>query len=339
MIAIARAELANRQNPFESDGDGNDATLQETCLRNPVYVSVKILPELGAQDPMSTSIVKSISPPSSETAHASRGELTELVSRYAVAEYLPPADWVTRLNLVQPRDNLQCLSPAARFGKRTLDITVATVALFLLSPLMILTALAVKLTSPGPIIFQQERVGLNLRGKKKSDRRKSHSPAPGGTERRSGDDRRNFGAFGKPFVLYKFRTMRVDAEKNGAQFATQGDPRVTPIGRFLRKTRIDELPQLWNVLRGEMSLVGPRPERPEFIEALTAEIPDYLERLGLKPGLTGPAQVINGYDNNIESFRRKVALDLLYLQNSCLWNDIKILFRTVGVVLTGKGAL
>jgi lipopolysaccharide/colanic/teichoic acid biosynthesis glycosyltransferase len=133
--------------------------------------------------------------------------------------------------------------------------------------------------------------------------------------------------------------MRRDAERNGAQFAVQGDPRVTSIGMFLRKTRLDELPQLWNVLRGEMTLVGPRPERPEFIQQLSQEIPGYLQRLGLKPGLTGLAQIINGYDNNIESFRRKVALDLLYLQNCCFWNDVKILIRTVGVVLTGKGAL
>lgn len=189
------------------------------------------------------------------------------------------------------------------------------------------------------MVFRQERVGLNLRGQKKNERRKSSVPPPSGVDRRTGCDRRNDSNYGKPFVLYKFRTMRNDAEKDGAQFATEGDPRVTPIGRFLRKTRLDELPQFWNVLRGEMSLVGPRPERPEFIVQLSDEIPDYLERLGLKPGLTGPAQVINGYDNNIESFRRKVALDLLYLQNCCLWNDIKILFRTIGVVLTGKGAL
>lgn len=133
--------------------------------------------------------------------------------------------------------------------------------------------------------------------------------------------------------------MRIDAGKNGAQFSTKRDPRVTSIGRFLRKTRLDELPQLWNVLRGEMSLVGPRPERPDFIEPLSEEVPNYLLRLGIKPGLTGLAQVLNGYDNDIAGFRRKVALDLLYLQNCCVANDLKISFRTVGVVLTGKGVL
>jgi len=204
---------------------------------------------------------------------------------------------------------------------------------------MLLTAIFVKVTSPGPVVFCQQRVGLNLRGQKKPDRRRSEKAVHAGADRRSGRDRRHEAHYGKPFVLFKFRTMRTDAEINGAQFARKNDPRVTPIGRFLRKTRIDELPQLYNVLRGEMSLVGPRPERPEFIQELSDEIPDYLERLGLKPGLTGPAQVINGYDNNLDGFRRKVALDLLYLQNCCLWNDIKILVRTVGVVLTGKGAL
>jgi lipopolysaccharide/colanic/teichoic acid biosynthesis glycosyltransferase len=233
------------------------------------------------------------------------------------------------------------MSESTRFAKRLMDIFVSATMLVLLAPVMAVVALLVRLTSPGPVIFTQVRTGLNLR-RDQTDRRDPPRPAgaPDGVERRSPDnDRRADHAYGKPFVLYKFRTMRTDAEKDGARFATKGDPRVTPIGRFLRKTRLDELPQLWNVLRGEMSLVGPRPERPEFIEKLSDEIPDYLQRLGLKPGLTGPAQVINGYDNNIESFRRKVALDLLYLQNCCFWNDVKILVRTVGVVVTGKGAL
>ena len=270
---------------------------------------------------------------------SSQNALSELVERYAVARFLPPADWITRLSLIEPRNNIQCLSESSRLCKRIMDVSVASIALVLLSPLLLLTAGLVKLTSSGPIVFCQERVGLNLRGKKKTDRRQVEDVVHEGVERRSGQDRRNDAHYGKPFVLFKFRTMRIDAEINGAQFAQKNDPRVTPIGRFLRKTRIDELPQLYNVLRGEMSLVGPRPERPEFILQLSDEIPDYLERLGLKPGLTGPAQVINGYDNNLDGFRRKVALDLLYLQNCCLWNDVKILIRTVGVVLTGKGAL
>jgi lipopolysaccharide/colanic/teichoic acid biosynthesis glycosyltransferase len=269
-------------------------------------------------------------------------ELSDLVDIYAVAEYLPPADWVTRLNLVRPRRDVLCLSGTTRFFKRSLDIVVSLIMIVLLAPVLVLTALAVRLTSPGSVIFRQQRVGLNLRGGKdtKQDRRQpSDQPVPESGDRRQGIDRRAEANYGKPFTLYKFRTMRTDAEKNGAQFATKGDPRVTSIGRFLRKTRLDELPQLWNVLKGEMTLVGPRPERPEFMQELSDEIPNYLDRLGLKPGLTGPAQVINGYDNNIESFRRKVALDLLYLQNCCLWNDIKILFRTIRVVLTGSGAL
>jgi len=133
--------------------------------------------------------------------------------------------------------------------------------------------------------------------------------------------------------------MYLDAEKDGARFAQKDDPRVTPVGRFLRRTRLDELPQLWNVLRGDMSLVGPRPERPEFMEVLCKEIPRYNERLGLKPGITGLAQILNGYDNSLESFHKKVALDLLYLQNCCLRNDVKIIFRTLGVMISGKGAL
>lgn len=280
-------------------------------------------------------------PPNNQLADSQRAgsDLSELVDKYATAESLPSAEWITQLRLVSPRRDVRCLSMPTRFTKRTLDIFGATFLLIVMSPFMLLTALAVRVTSKGPVIFRQMRVGLNLRTKKKPDRRQDSSDAVDAADRRSGRDRRLDANYGKPFELYKFRTMKVDAEKNGAQFAQKGDPRVTSIGRFLRKTRLDELTQLWNVLKGEMSLVGPRPERPEFIQDLSAEIPNYVERLGLKPGLTGPAQVINGYDNNIDSFRRKVAWDLLYLQNCCLWNDIKILFRTVGVVLTGKGAM
>lgn len=266
-------------------------------------------------------------------------DLSDLVADYADLAGLPPTDWLTRLKLERPRRDVRSLSEATRLAKRITDIVISSIMLVCLLPLMLLVAIAVKLTSPGPVIFSQMRVGLNYR-KPRPDRRKRNAGLHEAvTENRRQSARRSDTGYGRPFVLYKFRTMRTDAEKNGAQFAQKNDPRVTPIGRFMRKTRLDELPQLWNVLKGDMSLVGPRPERPEFIEKLSAEVPGYLHRLGLKPGLTGIAQVVNGYDNNIESFKRKVALDLLYLQNCCFWNDLKILFRTIRVVLTGSGAL
>lgn len=257
------------------------------------------------------------------------------VAGFASGEWLPDVPWLTQLDLESPRTNLHCLSPGMRASKRVMDVAGALLLLALLWPVMLVTAILVKLTSPGPIIFRQTRVGLNLRSGDRRREARRHAA----DDRRARSDRRMQPSYGRHFVLYKFRSMRIDAERDGAQFAVRGDPRVTPIGRFLRLTRLDELPQLWNVLKGEMSLVGPRPERPEFIEELSEQIPDYLRRLGLKPGLTGVAQIVNGYDNDLESFRRKVAFDLLYLQNCSLWNDCKILLRTVRVVLTGSGAL
>ncbi len=247
--------------------------------------------------------------------------------------------WLTRFVDGDKRKDVRCLKNSTRVLKRVGDLFVACTLLILLFPLMVVVGLAVRFSSPGPAIFRQERTGLNLRRKRPNRRRTPTSNLQFPDRRVRRNDRRLKPGFGKPFVLYKFRTMRIDAEKNGAQFAVKGDPRVTKLGRFMRKTRLDELPQLWNVIRGDMSLVGPRPERPEFIRNLSEEIPDYLLRLGLRPGLTGIAQVVNGYDNDIESFRRKVAYDLMYLQTLCLWNDVKILFRTIGIVLTGKGAL
>ena len=270
-----------------------------------------------------------------------KDEFADLFDHYVADDNLPSTEWLTRLRLERPRRNTRCLGETTRLLKRINDVVVSATMLILLSPVLLLVAIAVRLTSRGPVIFSQERVGLNLRQKKRDRRQRDEEvELPDGIERRgTGINRRRDGGYGKPFTLYKFRTMKIDAEKNGAQFAVKGDPRVTCIGRFMRKTRLDELPQLWNVLRGEMSLVGPRPERPEFIEKLSAEVPNYINRLGLKPGLTGLAQVINGYDNNIESFKRKVNLDLLYLQNCCYLNDLKIMFRTIRVVLTGSGAL
>lgn len=271
------------------------------------------------------------------------GSLGELVDRYGAEANLPQVDWLTQLQLERPRRNMQCLGWGMRTLKRTTDLVLAVSMLILLAPVMLLVAALVKLTSPGPAIFKQTRVGVNLRRSRRDRRRNMHLrdlPIEVSQDRRGFDrDRRVQFAHGKPFIIYKFRTMRTDAEKNGAQLAVRNDPRITPIGRFLRKTRLDELPQLWNVIRGDMSMVGPRPERPEFIEELSEEVPDYLQRLGLKPGLTGVAQIVNGYDVDLNTVRRKVALDLLYLQNCCLRNDLKILFKTIRVVLTGSGAL
>lgn len=266
-------------------------------------------------------------------------QFSTLVAQHTIE--LPGTEWLTRLNLDAPRENIQCLSLSLRISKRIFDVASALLILILMSPVMLMAAILVKVTSPGPIIYSQTRVGLNLRTKKKTDRRAdSHAlPDDQRDRRQPGRDRRELSQYGRPFTIYKFRTMRNDAERNGAQFAQHGDARITPIGRLLRRTRVDELPQLWNILKGDMSMIGPRPERPEFMIKLQGQIPNFMQRLGLKPGLTGIAQVVNGYDNELEGFRRKVSYDLLYLQNCCLWNDIKIMFRTIRVVITGDGAL
>ncbi len=262
------------------------------------------------------------------------------VVEYAGHEEFADVWWLKKLRIKRRRTDVRCLGLSTRIGKRSLDIVVASTMLIVLSPLFLLVAVLVKITSRGPVIFQQTRVGLNLRRVSDDRRQLKKGPPVRVSERRTPEsERRTEFAYGRHFTLYKFRTMRTDAEKNGAQFAVKGDPRVTSIGWFMRKTRIDELPQLWNVLKGEMSLVGPRPERPEFMKELSDQIPNYLDRLGLKPGLTGVAQILNGYDNQIESFRRKVAFDLHYLQNCSVLNDIKILIRTISVILTGSGAL
>lgn len=199
-------------------------------------------------------------------------------------------------------------------GKRAMDIVGAVSGLILTAPLFILVALAVRLDSPGPAIYRQLRVGRTL-----ADR----------TEL---------------FTILKFRSMRADAEKlTGAVWAQKSDPRVTRVGAFIRKTRLDEVPQLWNVLRGDMSLVGPRPERPGLVDKLDRALPFYADRMmGLRPGVTGYAQVHQGYDTDIEGVRRKVALDAAYAMRlasfrSWLTTDLMILARTVGVVLTGAG--
>lgn len=189
--------------------------------------------------------------------------------------------------------------------KRAFDIACASALIVLLSPVMLLTALCIKLDSRGPALYRQERVGLD----------------------------------NKPFQVVKFRSMRQDAEKDGKpRWATTGDDRVTRLGRIIRVTRIDELPQLFSVLKGHMSLVGPRPERPYFVGRLTQEIPFYAVRHSVKPGVTGWAQVRYQYGSTVEDSQEKLQYDLFYVKNHSLLLDLQILFETVHVVLTGKGA-
>jgi lipopolysaccharide/colanic/teichoic acid biosynthesis glycosyltransferase len=170
--------------------------------------------------------------------------------------------------------------------------------------LMALVALLIRLDSPGPVIYSQERVGQH----------------------------------GKPFRIYKFRSMVQDAEKmTGPQWAAKNDPRITRVGRWIRKLRIDEIPQFWNVLKGEMSLVGPRPERPYFVEKFKKEIPLYTRRLRVRPGISGWAQIKGAYDSSIDDVKQKLQYDLFYLENMSLRMDLKILLNTVYVILTGRG--
>jgi len=195
-------------------------------------------------------------------------------------------------------------SQARDFVKRVFDLFVAGILIFLTWPLMLLTAIAVYLESGGPVIYKQVRVGLN----------------------------------GKEFSINKFRSMTQDAEKDGkAVWATKNDARVTRVGAFIRNTRLDELPQLYNVLKGDMSFVGPRPERPQFVEELKAEIPFYDARHRVKPGLMGWAQLKYPYGASVDDARNKLKYDLYYVKNHSVFIDILIVIQTVEVVLLGKG--
>ena len=220
-----------------------------------------------------------------------------------------------------------------RFMKRTLDIVGASIGLLLSFPIFILLSILIKLDSPGPVFYTQVRVGKNSRRGGRRYHQRSDS-----TDRRKRERRRE-DFMGRTFKVIKFRTMIQDAEKKcGPVWATRDDPRITMLGRFMRKSRLDEFPQFINVLKGEMSLVGPRPERPNFVADLATKVDNYAARLDVKPGLTGLAQVETGYDSSVESVARKVDLDLEYIRNWSFWADIKILLRTVVVVLTGRGS-
>ncbi|HEY9123858.1 MAG TPA: exopolysaccharide biosynthesis polyprenyl glycosylphosphotransferase, partial [Bacteroidales bacterium] len=186
--------------------------------------------------------------------------------------------------------------------KACIDFTGAVLAILLFLPLIIIIAIGVKVTSKGPIFFRQERIGKN----------------------------------GKPFVLYKFRSMYVDAEKNGPNLSTQNDRRCTPFGRLLRQTKLDEIPNFYNVLKGDMSLVGPRPERKYYIEQIVKIAPNYKQLQKIKPGITSLGQVRYGYASNIEQMVKRLRYDLIYLENMSLRTDFLVIYYTIVIIFKGR---
>ena len=216
----------------------------------------------------------------------------------------------------------------SEFAIRAVNILVASLAILVAAPVMILAAVLVRLSSPGPIIFSQPRVGLCARSGR--DRR-------GPSAARSGQDRRQSDRGGLVFTIYKFRTMTVAEARE--EWATPENPRITPIGGFMRKTRIDELPQLFNVLLGDMNLVGPRPEQPGIFSTLRESVDSYGRRQKVRPGITGLAQVSLGYDQSVDDVKKKVEKDLEYIADRTLWTDLKIMAKTLPVMLLRKGAI
>ena len=206
-------------------------------------------------------------------------------------------------------------------ARRVLNVAIAALGLVLTLPLMIVIAILIKLTSRGPILFMQTRVGVD---------RRALTGAGGNT-------RRHVDAGGELFTMYKFRTMSVQTGQAHEVWARPDDPRVTSIGRVLRKLRLDELPQLWNVLRGDMNVVGPRPEQPNIFNYLCAQIEGYARRQRVRPGITGWAQINQAYDSSVDDVRRKVAYDLEYIHNQSALEDLRIMLRTVPVMLGRRG--
>ena len=214
-------------------------------------------------------------------------------------------------------------SSAVDRRRRVLNVLVAGVGVLVLAPLMVLISIAIKLTSRGPILFRQDRIGLDRRG---TDR----------TRLAEGSRDRNRG--GRVFTIYKFRTMRVLKEGEIDQvWATPDDPLITLVGRAFRRYRLDELPQLFNVLRGDMNVLGPRPEQPEIFEQLRPDVDRFAERQRVLPGITGWAQVNHGYDQCLDDVRRKVGLDLEYIRHCSPAEDLRIMARTLPVMVKKKG--
>lgn len=278
---------------------------------------------------------------------AVKDEVVDLPSRIRAASAAPVARPPRSLALVRSEQ-----------ANRTLNVIVATAALLFLSPLLFVIGVIIRLTSAGPILYTQIRIGVDQR--RAADRR-AHRERRDGADRRASVDRRarlerraslnrrsraSLAARGRrwediggaPFRIYKFRSMCFGAEcASGAVWATSNDSRVTRVGRVLRKFRLDELPQLVNVLLGDMNIVGPRPERPSIFGRLRLEIPEYTLRQRARPGITGWAQIKHRYDCCIDDVKQKVQFDLEYLRVKSLWQDITIMVKTIPVMLFRKG--
>ncbi len=206
-------------------------------------------------------------------------------------------------------------------GRRLLNVMIATLGLVLTFPLMVAIAALIKLTSRGPVLFTQPRVGLDRRA----------------LSRAGGNTRRHFDYGGRPFTMYKFRTMRMDDGTSPQVWAQRDDPRVTAVGRVLRKLRLDELPQLWNVLMGDMNVVGPRPEQPSIFVYLREQIQGYQRRQRVLPGITGWAQINRTYDSSVDDVREKLTYDLEYIRHRSALKDLKIMLLTPAVMLGRRG--
>jgi lipopolysaccharide/colanic/teichoic acid biosynthesis glycosyltransferase len=246
-----------------------------------------------------------------------------LLERAGAAGALPT---IQRLWIADRRhpslDHFEGSSHTPSWVNRALNFGLALSGLIVLMPVMLLIALLIKVTSRGPVLYTQIRVGL--------DRREPPDV--------SLNHRRECNVGGQPFTIYKFRTMHVDAEHgSGAVWASQGDPRVTPVGRLLRQYRLDELPQLFNVLKGEMNIVGPRPERPTIFAELREHIAEYPLRQRTKPGITGLAQINHHYDRSLDDVRTKVHYDLEYIRRQSLVEDLRIMLKTLPVILLRRG--
>jgi len=243
-----------------------------------------------------------------------RSAATDLALELLPAQFHESSLSLVETDQVMPRERSEGVT-------RIVNIVIALTAMILVSPVMMLVALAVRLTSKGPVLYTQVRVGV--------DRRFRENTAY---------DRRGYDHGGRLFKMYKFRSMRVDAEADGkAVWAQKSDPRTTSIGKFLRKTRLDELPQLYNVVRGDMNIVGPRPERPTIFAQLREDIPMYAQRQRVKPGITGWAQINQSYDSCLDDVKSKVRFDLEYVSRQSIAHDLRIMSMTLPVMLFRKG--